>query len=80
MHPVPLIRRLFPQAALLVYLIQMTIEIPWQNWPLLNMRCDWDLFVALGWAGHVARMRDSRDAYRILGGNLREGTTWKTET
>jgi len=29
------------------------------------------------WVGHVARM--GRGVYRVLVGNLREGTTWKTQ-
>ena len=31
------------------------------------------------WAGHVARMGDLIDAYRVLMGNMRERATWKTE-
>ena len=32
------------------------------------------------WAGHVARMGEKRGAYSVLWGNLRERTTWKTQT
>ena len=31
------------------------------------------------WAGHVARMRDSRVVYRFSWGNPRERATWKTQ-
>jgi hypothetical protein len=32
------------------------------------------------WAGHVARMWEKRNAYRLLVGKLRERTTRKTKT
>jgi hypothetical protein len=34
---------------------------------------DQEFFLLLGWAEHVARMGESRGAYRVLWGNLREG-------
>jgi len=31
------------------------------------------------WAGHVASMGERRGVYKVLVGNLRERTTWKTQ-
>ena len=32
----------------------------------------------VGWVGHVARMEERRDAYRVLVGKPEEETNWKT--
>jgi hypothetical protein len=34
----------------------------------------------MGWAGHVAQMREKRNAYRILVGKPKGNTTGKTKT
>jgi hypothetical protein len=65
-------------------------EVTWEWRKLHNEELD-DLYCSpsiarviksriMRWAGHVARMRESRGVYRVLVGKLEERTTWKTQT
>ena len=47
---------------------------------LYSLTIVWVIKSRMRWAEHVTRMGERRGVYRVLVGNMRERTTWETQT